>query len=332
VDLCYIFKMVDISKSSTEPAHPIKVVATRTGLSKDVIRVWERRYSAISPARADTGRRLYTDADIDRLLQLKKATAMGWRISDVAQLPQGELDTLLETELQGQQQALQQGQGPVETGSSATGDSYLQRCILAIEELNPWKLDSLLASASVAMSIPRLLDELVAPLLATIGARWHKGELRVGHEHMASSVIRRFLDNLRETASTHADGPTILITTPSGQNHEMGAMMAAVVAAVEGWKAIYLMPNMPARDIAAMAMQAGARALALSITYPPDDPLIASELRFLQRNLPQGVQLFVGGQAAASYAAVLEEIGAQHLTSFADIIEPLRRMRSAGGS
>lgn len=322
--------MVDILKSSTEPAHPIKVVATRTGLSKDVIRVWERRYSAISPARADTGRRLYTDADIDRLLQLKKATAMGWRISDVAQLPQGELDKLLETELQGQQQALQPA--PLETLSSETGDSYLQRCILAIEELNPWKLDSLLASASVAMSIPRLLDELVAPLLSTIGERWHRGELRVGHEHMASSVIRRFLDNLRETASIHADGPTILVTTPSGQNHEMGAMMAAVVAAVEGWKTIYLMPNMPARDIAAMAMQAGARALALSITYPPDDPLIASELRFLKRQIPEGVALFVGGQAAASYVAVLEEIGARHLTSFGDIIEPLRRMRSSVGA
>jgi DNA-binding transcriptional MerR regulator/methylmalonyl-CoA mutase cobalamin-binding subunit len=322
--------MVDILKSSTEPAHPIKVVATRTGLSKDVIRVWERRYRAISPARADTGRRLYTDADIDRLLQLKKATAMGWRISDVAQLPQGELDKLLDAELQGQQQGLQPG--PAVALSSETGGSYLQRCILAIEELNPWKLDSLLASASVAMSVPRLLDELVAPLLATIGERWHKGELRVGHEHMASSVIRRFLDNLRETASIHADGPTILITTPSGQNHEMGAMMAAVVAAVEGWKAIYLMPNMPARDIAAMALQAGARALALSITYPPDDPLIASELRFLQRNIPEGVALFVGGQAAASYAAVLEEIGAHHLTSFVDIIEPLRCMRSAGGA
>lgn len=322
--------MVDILKSSTEPAHPIKVVATRTGLSKDVIRVWERRYSAISPARADTGRRLYTDADIDRLLQLKRATAMGWRISDVAQLPQGELDKLLEAELQGQQQALQPAPGAASL--SETGDSYLQRCIRAIEELNPWQLDSLLASASVAMSIPRLLDELVAPLLTTIGERWHRGELRVGHEHMASSVIRRFLDNLRETASIQADGPTILVTTPSGQNHEMGAMMAAVVAAVEGWKTIYLMPNMPSRDIAAMAMQVEARALALSITYPPDDPLIASELRFLNRHIPEGVVIFVGGQAAASYMAVIEEIGAHCLTSFRDIIEPLRRMRGAGGA
>lgn len=70
-------------------AHLIKVVASRTGLSKDVIRVWESRYSAISPARADSGRRLYTNADIDRLLQLKSATVIGLRISDAAQMPQG---------------------------------------------------------------------------------------------------------------------------------------------------------------------------------------------------------------------------------------------------
>ena len=307
-------------------AHPIKVVASRTGLSKDVIRVWESRYSAISPARADSGRRLYTNADIDRLLQLKSATVIGLRISDAAQMPQGELNKLLETETQVQQQTTHKLQ------LSETGESYLQDCIQAIEAFNPRKLDSMLASASVAMSIPRLLDELVAPLLVIIGERWHKGELRTAHEHMASSVVRRFLDNLRESAGLLADGPTIVVTTPSGQYHEMGALIAAVVAAAEGWKTVYLMPNVPSRDIAATVIQLDARALALSVAYPPEDPLIASELRFLKSQLPENILLFVGGQAAVSYLPLLEEVGAIYLESFNDIIEPLRTIRSNGES
>lgn len=313
------------SNTYEKPAHPIKVVATRTGLSKDVIRVWEKRYQAVNPQRSDTGRRLYTDADIAHLLKLKQAISGGWRISDVAKLSKDELDTLVAAK----SHATEMAESTPVHGEFDTGGSYLPRCLEAIEGLDARKLDSLLSSASVAMPIPRLLDELVAPLLVTIGERWHKGGLRVGHEHLATSVIRRFLDNLRETAGMHAQGPTILVTTPSGQNHEMGAMMAAVAAAVAGWKVIYMMPNMPSRDIVAAAQQADARAVALSMTYPADDPQIAVELRFLKGQLAEDVALFVGGQAAASYLPLLEQIGALYISSFNDIIEPLGKYRES---
>ena len=316
--------MTDISNTYEKPTHPIKVVATRTGLSKDVIRVWEKRYQAITPERSDTGRRLYADTDIEHLLKLKQATSAGWRISDVAKLSAGELEKLVAVEFQ----TAEKTESASEKGEFDTGGSYLTRCLEAIEEMNPRKLDTLLSSASVAMSIPRLLDDLVAPLLITIGERWHQGELRVGHEHLATSVIRRFLDNLRETASMHAEGPTILVTTPNGQNHEMGAMMAAVAAAVAGWKVVYLMPSLPARDIVATALQVKARALALSMTYPADDPQIAVELHFLRDQLPESVALFIGGQAATSCLPLLEEIGAVYLAKFNDIIEPLGEYRS----
>ena len=314
--------MTDISNTYDKPAHPIKVVATRTGLSKDVIRVWEKRYQAVNPERSDTGRRLYADADIEHLLKLKQAIAAGWRISDVARLSASELDKLVAVE---SQQANQEHTA-FATGEQDTGASYLARSLEAIEELNPGKLYSLLSSASVAMSIPRLLDELVAPLLAEIGERWHQGQLRVGQEHLATSVIRRFLDNLRETAAMQATGPVIVATTPTGQNHEMGAMMAAVAAAVAGWRVIYLKPSLPARDIVATVKQVQARAVALSVTYPADDPQIAIELRFLRDHLPENTAVFVGGQAAGSYLSVIEEVGAVQLSRFIDIVEALGKL------
>ena len=140
--------MTEISSTYEKPSHPIKVVATRTGLSKDVIRVWEKRYQAINPERSDTGRRLYADADIDHLLKLKQAIAAGWRISDVAKLSEGELDELVSGE---SQPAEVVGSGPV-LGEFDTGSSYLSRCLEAIGDMNPRKLDGLLSSASMAMS------------------------------------------------------------------------------------------------------------------------------------------------------------------------------------
>jgi DNA-binding transcriptional MerR regulator/methylmalonyl-CoA mutase cobalamin-binding subunit len=316
--------MNDISMTYEEFCHPIKVVSLRTGLSKDVIRVWERRYEAISPGRSDSGRRLYSDADIDRLIKLKRVTSAGWRISDAASLTEDELDRLIS-------EMTQQEQKDTDiTGSVGQDDScrdYLQECIKAVENLDAGKLASLLASASVALSIPKLLDGLVAPLLGEIGDRWHQGDLRIGNEHLASSVIRRFLDNLRESTGVYADGPVIIVTTPTGHSHEMGALMAAVAASTAGWKTVYLSPNLPSREIVASAIQLKARAVALSMIYPADNPVIVEELRFLREHLPEGVAIFLGGQAALSYMPVLNEIGAVYLTSFNDIFEPLARLR-----
>lgn len=78
----------------TEPRHPIGVVSARTGIPQDLLRAWEKRYDAVVPGRGATGRRLYTDADIDKLRLLKRAVATGRRISDVAALSLEELKAL----------------------------------------------------------------------------------------------------------------------------------------------------------------------------------------------------------------------------------------------
>lgn len=314
--------MSQIANTYDRPRHPIQVVATRTGLSKDVIRIWERRYRAVSPGRSDTGRRLFSDADIDRLLKLKRLTSGGWRIGEIATLPAEELDAL----------AAELSQLPASATSrqdmSLTEESYLSRCLEAVEAMNPWELESLLSSASVAMSIPKLLDDLLAPLLVKIGNRWHTGDLRVGQEHMASSIIRTFLDRLRESANMVADGPVILVTTPIGQNHEIGAQMVAVAAANVGWRSIYLNPNLPARDIAASAVTLNAAAVALSLTYPPGDPRTTEELRFLKQHLAEDVTLIVGGQAITSYQDTLDDIGALTITTISMIMDVLGELRS----
>jgi DNA-binding transcriptional MerR regulator len=69
------------------PIHPIQVVAHRTGLSADVIRAWEKRYTVVAPARSENGRRLYSGADIERLQLLAQATASGRTIGQLAALP-----------------------------------------------------------------------------------------------------------------------------------------------------------------------------------------------------------------------------------------------------
>ena len=76
----------------------MKVVARRTGLSPHVIRMWEKRYGVVAPARTETRRRLYTEADITRLGLLRQATLLGYSISRIAALPTEQLRALVNEE------------------------------------------------------------------------------------------------------------------------------------------------------------------------------------------------------------------------------------------
>ena len=136
------------------------------------------------------------------------------------------------------------------------------------------------------------------------------GSLRSSQEHAASAVIRAFLSQLLAGTQAASNAPVILVGSPKGQNHELGALMAAVAAASEGWKVIYLGPNLPADEIAYAANQTGARVVALSIVYPADDVRLPDELRRLRAQMPRDSVIIVGGNGSRGYTHALEEVRA----------------------
>jgi DNA-binding transcriptional MerR regulator len=52
---------------NAEPGYTIGVVARRTNIHPETLRVWERRYQMVVPQRNLTGRRLYSEDDILKL-------------------------------------------------------------------------------------------------------------------------------------------------------------------------------------------------------------------------------------------------------------------------
>ncbi len=184
----------------------------------------------------------------------------------------------------------------------------------------------------MALSIPELLEQVISQLMTQIGKRWEQGKGRVSHEHLATATIRSFLGHLVATANAagSGSGPLLLVATPVGQNHEIGALMAAVIAATDGWRIVYLAPNIPARDLAAVVKQQTPAAIVLGITYPPDDTKVAQELRLLRKSIPDHVQLIAGGAAISGYLSVLKEIDAVAVHSLDDFRNCLRKVRQGG--
>ncbi|HEX6792076.1 MAG TPA: cobalamin B12-binding domain-containing protein [Candidatus Krumholzibacteria bacterium] len=180
--------------------------------------------------------------------------------------------------------------------TSDRSEQYLERAVEAIETLDRHRLYRILGDASVEMSGPEFRHQLVVPLLATIGARWQEGSLRIVHEHMATHVIRSFL-TIPRSRGDRSRAPRMVITTPPGQYHEIGALMAAAVAEEMGWDVFYLGTSLPAEEIAAAVRQTGARAVALSLCYRESDSHVLDEMLRLRTLVDSDIPVFVGGNA-----------------------------------
>jgi methanogenic corrinoid protein MtbC1 len=302
--------------------HKIKLVARKTGLSPHLIRIWERRYGAVKPKRTPAGHRLYSDEDIERLILLRRATLAGESIGRIANLP---LKTLVE--LVSDISLIEADSVRLRDRKDTGPEYYLGLCIEAVNNLDASTLESRLLSASIALGQRVFLDEVLQPLLVKTGDLWNDGSLRVAHEHLASAVIRSLLGNMIVSSATDLNAPLLLSTTPVGQLHEFGALMASVAAISIGWQSIYLGPNLPAEDIATAARQRKADLLALSIIYPPDDPRIHLELKKLSNLLDENCRIIVGGQAADGYTAILSEIDAIKVKNLADFKSRLVEIR-----
>jgi MerR family transcriptional regulator, light-induced transcriptional regulator len=155
------------------------------------------------------------------------------------------------------------------------------------------------------------MDDLVGPLLRTIGQLWERGRIDPYHERLVTGVVQQTIARHVLWQSTGESAPRAVVCTPSGQRHDIGAILAACALSAEGWQVINLGADVPARDIARAAEQTGARIVALSIIHPSDDPKLIAELSTLRDRLPGGVKIVVGGDAAGSYARILRKIGAE---------------------
>jgi len=300
--------------------YTIRTAASKTGLSAHTIRAWERRYGALSPDRTNTNRRLYEEEDIERLALLRVAVEAGHTIGQIANLPVEDLRRLavpVPSEPRPPQVRIDRQQAA----------TYFKAAEQAIESLDPDGLSDAFRRGAAALGVASLVEDVVLPLMEQVGQRWEEGALTISQEHLASAVARTHLDQIRSSFRAPTFAPRIIITTPSKQIHEIGALAVAIVAAMQGWHVTYLGANLPSEDIASAVRLSGARAIALSLVYPVDDSGLASELKRLRELIGSGVALLVGGRAAANYSEALDQVDAVRVADMAGLRGALDRIR-----
>jgi MerR family transcriptional regulator, light-induced transcriptional regulator len=206
---------------------------------------------------------------------------------------------------------------------------FLSASIQAVHDMDTRRLEELLNRASVALTPTDLTGRLMIPFLNRIGLLWERGEVGPASEHVASGVVRRFLDGLLDRLDSQAGAALVLTGTPAGQRHEFGALLAGIVAAAEGWRVIPLGPDLPASEIAEAARRKGAQSVALSALQPLEGDDVRRELLLLRKELPGEVHVLVGGPGARPFRDELIRAGVVFLEDLQELRDRLRARRRA---
>ncbi len=295
--------------------YSMKKVIERTGLTDHAIRVWERRYNAVTPSRTETKRRNYSEDDIAKLQFLKILTDHGHAIRNIAHLNLSTLSELLVLE--------NKKNAPIGNAEDVQLplDKTIEKCLEQIREFNSNELERVVLSLENKMKLEDYLIDFIDVLLIRIGEEWESGEIKIAHEHLASAVIRKVLATKLSDINPKKAEKSIVFTTPSGQLHEMGVLISAILAASSGIRAIFLGPNLPAAEIAYTCNHDDKIIMVvLSIIYPTNDPLILNELEQLKIALKDHVKIAVGGSSLFYYEEKLIDISAIQLTDFRSCI------------
>lgn len=307
---------IDISRLLSAPSRAdgesvtIAAAERHTGLSKDTLRVWERRYGFPAPARDPAGERLYPPEQIERLRLLKRLVDHGERPGRLVALSLAELQDRLHS------------RPPATAQAPAELDEYL-------ELLKSHDVDALrraLSRARERLGLGRFVTDVVAPLNTRVGDAWMRGQLQIFEEHLYSESMQVMLRDAIGRVPPAAGHPRVLLTTFPHELHGLGLLMAEAIFALEGARCISLGVCTPLWDIvlAGASQRADIVALSFSGCMNPND--VVSSLAELRAKLPADVELWAGGAAPALHRRPVA--GVRPIASIARLHDELAAWRA----
>jgi len=272
------------------PSFNIAAVERDTGLSKDVLRMWERRYGFPVPSRDKHGERCYPAEQVDRLRLIKRLMDQGHRPGKLIATPSEELSAL----------APRRSKPAAPSITAESGE--LEELLAMIKQHDAATYQQAMQQRLARQGLQRFVQDTVAPLTQQVGEHWEDGRFEVFEEHLFTELTKRLLRQAIATLPGGPRGPRVLLTSVPEEAHLLGLLMVEALFALEGAECIPLGTQMPLLEIgrAAEAHQADIVALSFSAAFPQRQ--IPSLLQQLRLVLPKNTELWAGGAGVARIA------------------------------
>jgi DNA-binding transcriptional MerR regulator len=291
----------------------ISQVERDTGLSKDTLRMWERRYGFPRPGRDTSGERLYDTPQVDKLRVIK-------RLMDAGQRPGKLMDKSLPelSELSAQQTAAARDGSPPATHAGL---------IELLQSHDSAALEQHLSQLLLRQGLRQFVLATVAPLNVAVGEAWLRGDLAIFEEHLYTEQVQGVLRAAIQSMTRRQDSPRVLLTTLPQEQHGLGLLMVETLLAAVRVPCIALGTQTPLSDIAAAARVHRADIVALSFSAAFPLRAATAGIASLRPELAVTTTMWVGGSMAARLKNLPK--GVCRLQSLADVLPELEVWRAA---
>lgn len=261
-------------------SYAIQDLAKLTGIKPHTIRMWEKRYGVIEPARTDTNIRVYCDEDLRKLLNLSILTKNGYKISKIANLSQKELAEKV-VDL---------------TQTANNSNNEIDNLVVAMIEINEEKFERVLSRAIFKFGFSNTFSRIIQPFFHKVGTLWQIGTISPAQEHFISNLIRQKLivaiDSLENRATDTSK--TFLLFLNEEEMHELGLLFFYYTIKKAGHRVIYLGPKIPVEDLAIIQKESKVDFVLTSFVSLLDETKVQAYLNKLVNVFP-GKTIFVTG-------------------------------------
>lgn len=262
----------------------IAAVERDTGLSKDLLRMWERRYGFPAPERDQHGERVYSVPDLERLRRIKRLIDKGFR--------PGKILSLAVTDLE---QLLQDATPAAPAEAQLSWEPYLEH----LRQGDLAALRSALQQQLVLQGLQGFVLDTAAPLTVAVGEAWMRGSIRVHEEHAYSEILKSLLRHAIALFGERGS-PALLLTTLPEEEHGLGLLMAEALFIIAGARCISLGTRTPMLEIVDAAARHGVDCVALSFSASFPTRHASQQVRELRELLPEPIEIWVGGGGATA--------------------------------
>jgi len=289
-------------------------VERETGISRDTLRIWERRYGFPAPQRNQRSERIYTGKQLEQLRIIKQLLDKGMRPGKLAALNLQQLRLL--------------AQLPEKTLLISSEVQSLLACIINGQcAALPGRLEALQQQNGLRF----LLTEVVAPLTKAVGEAWFDGRISIFDEHQYTEQMRMVLTNALGAIHPQCTGsPRILLTTMPGELHGIGLLMAACLCALEGLEILLLGVQTPLEEIVRGAVENRCTIVGISCSTHINRRTIATQLVRLRKQLRTDILIWIGGDGVSELRTSLPGVQIFHdLNQIQAAVTTLKNSREA---
>ena len=335
----------DLEHYADVPLFNTKAVVQQTGIAAPTLRAWERRYTILSPERAQNDYRLYSERHIALIRWLKDRVDAGMSISQAIALfhhleeehnqlhrkglpPESTLpfQDIVSTPAVGKHETIAEGGGQ-EKEETYHMRFVRERLLLAFNSLDEATATRLMASMLAIYPIEQVCIELVTPTLWEIGRLWEQGLLTVSIEHFASAFFHSWLTNLLHAMPTSHTDPLVIACCAPGELHELAPLMLSLLLRRAGLRVAYLGQSIETESLLQTVRQLSPALICVSVTLISSLEAV-TELGQKVQELPPPRPVFTfGGQAFGQRADLIARVPGVYVEGdMQTIITQLRRM------